>query len=650
MSLLPLVRIWIIIAALASAAGWVLSALGQLRPAGYAVCAGLGLIWFIFARRGLLSGGNAFSWPRIKKRFARPLPLAFAGLAALVFLGGALYPPSNYDALTYRLPRVLHWLTEGHWHWIHTANYRMNNRSCGFEWLMAPLFLATQSDRALFLINYLPFLLMPGLVFSVFTRLGVAGRVAWQWMWLLPTGYNFLLQAGSLSNDAFAATFALASVDFALRATASRQIADVWLSLLAAALLTGAKSGNLPLLLPWFILFFPLMPKLRSNPVASLVILVLALFASLIPTALLNSLNCADWTGLSLENARIAIKHPLVGIAGNSAVFLISNFTPTFFPLAGWWNHSVLTLLPGKITALLNSNFEGNFYKLGEIPTEELAGLGFGLSSLLAVTVAVAWVRRWRRPLGISQSQSSLGRTWPHRAVLAAPYVALLFFFAKSGMMTLARLVSAYYPLLLPALLGGGAPAVLVRRRWWQQAVWVVMGLAFAVVILTPARPLWPARAVLSKIDAAGMNHHYLKRIEAVYSVYANRPDPLSKVRAALPVECAVVGFVGESDDTEISFWRPFGQRRAEHILPGDSPAQIRALQIQYAVVGEVFLHTHHLTIQTWLQLHQATLIASIPAVMTVTDGPRLWHIVRFAPSDSGKIPARRIDAPGDDR
>jgi len=37
-------------------------------------------------------------------------------------------------------------------------------------------------------------------------------------MWLVPTGYCFLLQAGSISNDLFGAVFAMAAVDFALRA------------------------------------------------------------------------------------------------------------------------------------------------------------------------------------------------------------------------------------------------------------------------------------------------------------------------------------------------------------------------------------------------------------------------------------------------
>jgi hypothetical protein len=634
MSFLPCIRIWIVVSVLASAAGWILSALGQLNGLGYTIFAGLALAGFIPARRELMAGGKAFSWSRIRARFSRPLPLAFAGLAGLVFLGGALYAPSNYDALTYRLPRVMHWLTQGQWHWIHTANYRMNDRSCGFEWLMTPVYLATKSERGLFLINFLPYLLMPGLVFSVFTRLGVNARVAWHWMWLLPTGYNFLLQAGSLGNDAFGAVYGLAAVDFALRAATSRRIADGWFSLLAAALLTGAKTGNLPLLLPWFIVFMPAAPRLFSRPAAGLVVILAAALVSFLPTALLNSFNCSDWTGLSLETPGIAMRNPLVGIAGNSAMFLLSNFVPTFFPLAGWWNHSALALLPGQVAALARANFEGNFYKLGEVPTEESAGLGFGLSCLLAATVLTVRFRR-------SQGQRSVPRpAWPRGIVLAAPYVSLFFFFAKSGMMTLARLVSAYYPLLLPALLVGSAPPVLVRHRWWRRATFVVLLLALATVVVTPARPLWPARTVLAKAGDASLDHPFVKRLKDVYLVYAERPDPLAQARAALPADCAVVGFVGGDNDPEISLWRPYGHRRVEGILPGDSPAQIRARQIQYAVVGEVCLHLQHQTIQRWLQQYDASLVTSFTTTLAVSDGPRFWYVVRLNPAsaNAGKI------------
>jgi hypothetical protein len=294
----------------------------------------------------------------------------------LILLGGALYPPSNHTALTYRTPRVLQWLAQGHWFWIHTSNYRMNDRACGIEWLSAPLLLFTRSDRGLFLLNFIPFLLLPGLLFSLFRRLGVRGRVAWMWMWLLPTGYTFLLQAGSTANDTFATVYALAAVDFACRAWKTRRQSDLCHSLLAAALLTGAKASNLPLLLPWFIVFFPLLigPKVQflfgksdfekqpsiihGRVVATPVMLLLAILVSFVPTALLNVHYCGDWSGLALERTGMEMKNPLVGIWGNTFLFLLDNLVPPFLPGAGWWNQNALSVLPQAIVTPMVANFE----------------------------------------------------------------------------------------------------------------------------------------------------------------------------------------------------------------------------------------------------------------------------------------------------
>src|SRR6185295_5371592 len=148
--------------------------------------------------------------PKLRRRFARPLPLAFAALAALAILGGVLYPPSNYDGLSYRIPRVLHWLTAEQWHWIHSGFFRLNTRACGHEWVSAPLILFTNTDRWVFLLGAVPLLFLPGLFFSLLTRLGAHVRVAAKWMWLLPTGYCYVLQAGGIGNDLFGAVFVLA--------------------------------------------------------------------------------------------------------------------------------------------------------------------------------------------------------------------------------------------------------------------------------------------------------------------------------------------------------------------------------------------------------------------------------------------------------
>ena len=140
-------------------------------------------------------------------------------------------------------------------------------------------------DRSFSSTSFL-FLLLPGLVFSVLVRLGVRRWVAWHWMWLAPTGYCFLLQAGSIANDSFGAPFALAAVDFALRARISRRPLDFFFFPPGRCpLLTGAKASNLPLLLPWAIALPAFVENFSpTTPLAAVAVCLIAVFSSFLPT------------------------------------------------------------------------------------------------------------------------------------------------------------------------------------------------------------------------------------------------------------------------------------------------------------------------------------------------------------------------------
>ena len=56
MSFLPLIKLWIWVSALATLAGWALSAVGQLNRVGYLVFGGLAAVAFWLGRR--VSGGK----------------------------------------------------------------------------------------------------------------------------------------------------------------------------------------------------------------------------------------------------------------------------------------------------------------------------------------------------------------------------------------------------------------------------------------------------------------------------------------------------------------------------------------------------------------------------------------------------------------
>jgi len=445
-------------------------------------------------------------------------------------------------------------------------------------------------------------------------------------MWLLPTGYTFLLQAGSLGNDTFPTVYALAAVDFACRAWVSRRATDLWLSLLSAALLTGAKASNVPLLLPWFVLFVPLLPLFIRRPIISLGVLLFAAIVSFAPTAILNVAYCGDWSGLNLERAGMNMKNPLVGIWGNALLLILNNLVPPFFPLATWWNHSVLSILPHALVGPLVANFENGFHQLAELPTEDWAGLGFGLTLLLLISCFYRPPKPTPNPANYPDPEFGRLRTF----VLISPWIALLAFCMKSGMVTGARLISPYYPLLLPLLLRGAGHAALVRRRWWRGLALSVVLLAFPVIIMTPGRPLWPARAILSKMQTVHLAPTLVSRALKVYKVYFERSDPLANVRASLPSDLSMVGFMADGDDLDISLWRPFGKKRVEHILLNDSPAQIRRRQIRYVVVGGANLADNQVSLIDWLQRTRAEVIATNTATLKVNEGPQPWYTVRI--------------------
>ena len=621
--MLPCVRLWLWVSAFASLAGWGLSAAGQLNRTGYAVAFAAFAVFIFLGRKDLefAPAKKSSRGRRLLRRFRRPLPLGFGALAALIFLGGALYAPTHYNAMTYHIPRVLQWLAEGRWHWIHTPVTRMNYSGCDFEWLTAPLLLFTNSDRGLFLLNFIPFLLLPGLIFSVFTRLGVRARVAWQWMWLFPTGYIYLLQAGSAGNDAFSTVYALAAIDFGCHARESRRPRDLWLSLLAIALLTGTKPVGLPLLLPWLILIFPLLPLLRRKVPATSLMLAVALAVSFLPIAVMNKIHSGDWLGTSIESSHLQMEKPLTGIAGNFFQLGLHNLTPPLFPLAGWWNQHCAAMLPQSWIA----DFQPGFSQVGELPNEDWAGMGFGLSVLLAISVAAAFfVRKARQPSVFSPQPSAL--------LLVAPWIALLFFCAKSAMNTPARLVAPYYPLLLPLLLTSAGQSQIVRRAWWRALTGGVLLLALVVLTLSPDRQLWPAKTILSRLAARHPDSHLISRALDVYTVYAKRSDPLADVRALLPPDIKTVGFIGAEDDCDISLWLPLGSRRVEHFLLSDPPERFRGQTIQYAVVGGVNLQLRGMTLDAWLQKSGAELVGSTNATLKVSEGPQPWFVVRFKP------------------
>jgi hypothetical protein len=618
-----LVLLWVWGCAYLNCAGWALSAIHQLNAAGYAVALMLGLaaawVWRWKTSPQFLP---QIHWQKYRRRFRRPLPLAFVILAAMTFLGGVIYAPTNYDALAYRLPRVLHWLQADQWHWIHSFFDRVNNRSCGIEWVSAPFLALLKTDRPLFLINLVSFLLLPGLVFSVFTRLGVRRCVAWHWMWIAPTGYCFVLQAGSIGNDLFGAVFALAAVNFALRARASQSDGDIFASVLAAALMTSAKLSNLPLLLPWAVALLPALKSLCRWPVRTLAVCVIAAAASGLPTMYLNAHFSGDWSGAGLRHGDI--KHAaLIKTGANTVLLAVQNLTPPIFPFAAMWKRGVSNLIPARVTMKIGEVMvepQAAKFSTEEMQMEENAGLGFGVSLLLLASMLAAVCARPKTP-GARDSCWWICVRW-------SPVISLLAVISQSNLAGIGRILTPYYLLLLPPLIASAGQVSVVKKLWWRASAIVVCLLAASLLIVSPARPLFPAQTILEKIHMPGSR--LLERMKEVYFVYANRNDSFAPVRAILPPGLKVLGVV-TFDDPVTSLWNPSGSRRIEYVCPGDTAADLKARGIEYVLFREQAIgQWFHCSSDIWLQQMNARVITKLPLNLRASTGPADWYLIRL--------------------
>jgi hypothetical protein len=359
-----------------------------------------------------------------------------------------------------------------------------------------------------------------------------------------------------------------------------------------------------------------------------------AALVSFLPTAVLNVIYCHDWSGLNLEHAGMDMKNPFVGMWGNALLFLLSNFAPPFFPLAGWWNQNALSVLPHGLVAPLVANFEQGFHILGELPTEDATGIGFGVSLLATASLlgSLWYSRRMKRKI-VQDAERLNVRAIPlvvRRCALITPWIALLAYCMKSGMVTGARLISPYYPLILALILTVAGSTKVVRTGWWRVLVWVNFLLAVPVLVLTPGRPLWPAETVLSKLQAAHPASHAVARALDVYRIYAIRFDPLASVRELLPASVKTVGFLGTDDDIDISLWRPFGSRRVEHVLLTDTAEDIRRRGVEYVVVGGFELAQKATTLDEWLERVHGKVVATTSGTIKVAEGRQRWYVVRL--------------------
>lgn len=627
---LRLAGCWLLWSAWCSLSGWGLSAVSQLSGWGHLAVLPVLLAAIHFWLKATASTrGNSVNFTKWRRRFLRPLPLIYLLIAGLSLLAALANPhPWSFDAATYRLPRILYWWSAHHWYWIGTLDHRLDFSSAGFEWQMLPVIELTHSDRFLFLLNWLPLVLMPGLVFLAFRALGVNGRSARRWMWLLPSGYCYALQSSGLQNDGYAVNYLLAVIGFAAFAYHSRRPVGLCFALLAAALLTGAKVSNLPLLLPLGVLLLPVLARVSWLNWKIIFVGLLAVGCSFLPLAFLSWEHTGDWLGDPVDQWGNKTHGAVGAMTANLILFAKDALQPPYLPgsqhinelLAGF-NHSSLVHRLGQ------AHLEFMGVHFGEMAYEGPAGLGFGLAIYLAVLLAGLVLFKPR----VSPS-AAITLPWAWRLVPWLTWLAFAVYLAQLGSDHSPRIAAAFYPLLLVALLRCPPAAVLERKKVFGVLAGGAAVMVIPVIILTPARPLVPAQA-LARLTGSSA----IIKIAEQYQFWENLRDNLAPLRDQLPTGTVRLGYAAGWRDTPYGLFKPLGSRSIVELgLPLASCA-LPPTDLEYAVVTERGIRERYaLDLKLWLARAGGEIIYTYPLNLQLEahSAPRLepWYLVKLNP------------------
>jgi hypothetical protein len=614
---------WILVSCWCSLSGWILSCLDLLDRAGYIASLLVVFIAIFSLRRHLrVTKGRPVFLLR-KSSYARLLPKLWLTTVLMSLAGGLLYHPDNYDYLTYRFPRVLHWAWDHHWYWIYTSNDRLNLSATGMEWLMAPLFVLFQTDRLFFLINLVSYLFLPGLVFSVFRQLGISGRVCWWWMWVLPCGLCFALQAGGMGNDLFAAIYLLASLHYVFKARAENAPRNLALSLLAIALLTGAKASNMPRGAVWLAMVAinrkALSPAVR-RPGLLLGAVVVGALVSFVPVALINIHFTGAYTGDPTNKGKMEVHNPVAGLVANTVEIAVGNLAPPFWTHELDWNSFQPALRNWLHPDYPRFNINATAFQI-----EETAGVGPGVTILALLGLCYGLVSR----LGGSgvRIRTKPGAWW----IIAGATVASLAYLTKMGSEAAPRLFAAYYIVaILALLLFVPLDGTVTHRRLWKAVAYASVAMVFPLLLLSPGRLLLPAQLIESGFKIIHLPASALSQLQLSYRVRSHRVDNLGELRTQIPASEPAIGFLGGGDDPAVSPWLPFGSRKVVDVDPDMTPADLKNQHVRYVLVSDAALATRYkVKIEDLEKKWSMTLVAQSNLIFKTHRGFNVWYLLR---------------------
>ena len=138
-------------------------------------------------------------------------------ILAVTFATALLYPPNNFDSMTYHLPRVAHWIQNGQVAHYPTAIIRQIYLTPLAEFAILHLQLLTGGDFFANLVQWASFPVLICLGFLIGAELGLNDRRQFLAAVTIATLPMAILQASSTQNDLVASSFIMAFALYMLR-------------------------------------------------------------------------------------------------------------------------------------------------------------------------------------------------------------------------------------------------------------------------------------------------------------------------------------------------------------------------------------------------------------------------------------------------
>ena len=161
----------------------------------------------------------------------------------------------------------------------------------------------------------------------------------------------------------------------------------------------------------------------------------------------------------------------------------------------------------------------------------------------------------------------------------------------------------------------------------------VVFGLSGLLLVLSPARPLWPAGWFFQHYASRLQSSRLGSRAMNAYTTKGNRAEVFAPALALLPADASVLGFSAR-EFAETSLWKPLGSRRILHVKAADSAEDVRRWGIKYVLVTSEVLNEPW---PDWLKRMDARTLATVPLRMWGGGQPVTWHLVELNPHDAGR-------------